>query len=298
MKISETAALEALRALGLSESGLLHSTGIERHLARLRAGEIQSETLAKYAADLATLKSGGTAGIPVNFWDVRSPTMTAQNVSEYGLVNILANPKYAPYRALLAQSYAHFLSKEAAGKSALSAALDILRAAAAYVHAGHTLIMTASLPHLNPEQNTFFLWQQLLTGANRAIPVLGNFYSHGIWARFNMVEIQRYATGRDLEPNSTWGVSGFSQAFVGHEHNNNQVEHMAISAVSSAILRVPLIALNLFEVASWMPLRRAPYGEMRGDINLNNAVVYELFPGFTAANPEPAITRFAKAVGN
>ncbi len=295
--MTETQITNSLRALGLSQSGLLRSTGIDRHLARLKAGEITPDTLNQYAADLGTLTSGSSANIPANFWDVRSPAMTAANLTEYVLVGRLAAPNLSPYRSLLGQAYGSFTALQSGQITALAAALDILRVVTAYVHAGNPLPMTETMPGLNPEQNALFLWQQVLTGANRAVPVLGEFYTHGIWEHFNVVEMQRYALGRDLDPNAAWGITGFAPAFIGHPRNNNQVEHMAISAISSTILRVPLLALNLFEIASWMPLRRAPYGEMRGDINLNNAVVYDLLPGFKVTNPEPAITRFAVAVG-
>ena len=86
-------AIERLRALGLSESGVLGSTGVAQHQQRLRDGAVSLQMLDEYAASLeriAARASVGARAISIDFWDVCSPEMRRAHYDEYRMARTLA----------------------------------------------------------------------------------------------------------------------------------------------------------------------------------------------------------------
>ncbi len=86
-------AIERLRALGLSESSLLGSTGVAQHQRRLRDKAVSLQTLDEYAASLERIAAQANAGEhahSMDFWDVCSPEMRRAHYDEYRMARTLA----------------------------------------------------------------------------------------------------------------------------------------------------------------------------------------------------------------
>ena len=153
---------------GLSESAVLKSTGIARHIARAESKVVSRDTLMRYAADLRVLTQASVTNdgvIPANFWDVRTPAMEADWWDEYTFAHRLAKPEYREYVSLLGRCYRHLWAfKEREKGTAVATALAILRETAGYVSDGNRVEMTNARPGLRPRQQAVFLWQQIEIG--------------------------------------------------------------------------------------------------------------------------------------
>jgi hypothetical protein len=183
-------AIERLSALGLSESSLLGSTGLAQHRRRLRDGAVSPQTLDEYAASLERIVARANAGehpIPVDFWDVCSPAIRRAYYDEYRMARTLALPELAPYLALLGLAFARFALMKSGADTAVAAALAVLEDSSAYIRAGHSTRMIRALPWLDQPQQALVLWQQVLTGSTRRLPLVGlEVIPHGMWGRFNV----------------------------------------------------------------------------------------------------------------
>jgi hypothetical protein len=293
-------AIERLRALGLSESCVLGSTGVAQHQRRLRDGAISSQTLDEYAASLELIvvrASVGEHGIPVDFWDGCSPEMRRAHYDEYRMAQILDQPDFRPYLALLARAFARFAVMKSGADTAVATALAILEDTSAYIRAGHSTRMIRALPWLDQPQQALVLWQQVLTGSTRRLPLVGlEVIPHGMWGRFNVTTMWQYTRGRGGERAALWGVSGFHPDYVGPASNNNQIEHMAISAVTQRVFHVPALALSAVEYAQWKLQRGVEESEARADSALNEAVARNLLPYYSVNNPRRAAERLMQAL--
>jgi len=301
-------AIERLRALGLSESGVLGATGVARHQQRLSDGAVSSQKLDEYAASLERIvaRSGaGEHGIPVDFWDVCSPEMRRAHYDEYRMARTLAQPDLQPWLALLGRAFERF-ARMKSGKSgadtAVATALAILEHVSAYVRAGNSTrmisAMISALPWLDQPQQALVLWQQILTGSTRRLPLIGlEVIPHGMWGRFNVTTMWKYASGTGGERAALWGVSGFHPDYVGLASNNNQIEHMAISAVTQRVFHVPVVALSTIEYAQWRLERGVKQGEARADIALNHAIARDFLPYYSVDNPTRAAARLIEVLG-
>lgn len=285
--------METLVALGLSEEGPLQATGVRGHRERLAAGRVTSQELEQYARDLKTLCAAtarGGGAVPIAFWDVRSQSMSALGLTEYALVHRLAGAEFAPYLELLGRAYGRLVRwKQTATGTAVATALEILGDCANYVRGGGSLQMTATRPHLRPEEAAILLWQQIVAGTTRSIHGR-EVYSHSFWGRHNVVEMWNFETGSEASVTEVWGLSGFAPRFVGDPRNRNQIEHMTISAVAQRTLHIPLFALNLLETVEWLT-RRCSLGECHADQAVNRAVGRDLCRHFTLDAPEAACHR-------
>lgn len=291
-------AVERLRALGLSERGALSSTGVAQHQRQRAEGTITPRTLDLYATSLERIVARASVGehaIPVDFWDVCSPAMRHARYDEYRMARTLAQPDLQSYLALLGRAFDRFVAmKSGAGAMAVAAALAILEDASAYIRSGHSTRTVRALPWLNQPQQTLVLWQQLLTGSTRRLPVIGlEIIPHGIWGRFNVATIWRYAS---VGSDAAWGVSGFHPDYVGPATNANQIEHMAISAVTQLMYHVPVAALSAVEYAQWRLQRGVEEDEARADIALNHAIARDLLPYFSVDNPARSVERLMQTL--
>lgn len=291
-------ALERLRALGMSEHGALGSIGVARHQQRRVDGTITPRMLDVYAAALERIRVCARAGdhaIPVDFWDVCSPAMRRAGYDEYRMAQTLAQPDLQPYLALLGRAFVRFAAmKGDADQTAVATALAILEDTSAYIRAGHSTCTIRALPWLNQPQQALVLWQQLLTGSTRRLPLLGlEIIPHGVWGRFNVASMWRY-TGAGS--GAAWSVSGFHPDYVGPASNDNQIEHMAISAVTQRVFHAPVVALSLVEYTQWRFQSGVQEGEARADMALNVAIARDLLPYYSVHNPARACARLAFAL--
>jgi hypothetical protein len=291
-------AIARLRALGLSEDGVLGSTGVARHQQRRAEGTITPPMLDLYATSLERIVARASAGeyaIPVDFWDVCSLAMRRARYDEYRMARTLAKPDLQPYLALLGRAFGRFAAmKTGADTTATATALAILEDVSAYIRSGASTRPIHALPWLDQPQQAFVLWQQILTGSTRRLPLVGlEVIPHGMWGRFNVVMMWRQANaGSD----ATWGVSGFHADYVGLESNANQIEHMAISAVAQRVFHIPVVALSAVEYAQWRLQTGVEEGEARADMALNHAIARDLLPYYSVDNPARACARLAQAL--
>lgn len=283
---------EQLTGAGLRETGLLHSTGIAAHHARWEQGQIEAATLVQYAHDLNALnaltKEEGSS-LPAAFWDVQSDAMRTAGISEYAFVHTLSQPEYAPYVQFLGRCHVCAMEwRRDPQQSAVATALHLLRESCAYVRSTHILMMVAIRPRMTTAQRGIVLWQQVVTGAGREIPyVHRDAYTHGVWGRFNVVEMAQYATGTETGADAFWGLSGFDAHFIRDATNTNQIEHATISALAQIVLRLPCLLLDLLEDAEWI-LHKGTYQASQGDKALNRAVARHFCPLFDVNDPQPA----------
>ncbi|MCA9902997.1 MAG: hypothetical protein KC547_03995 [Anaerolineae bacterium] len=277
---------QRLRAVGLAESGYLSSTGIATHLQRLRDKEVSLEALENYADDLEALTQiSGQYGqpIPVTFWDVRTEDMTQNNLTEYDAVHAITGPD-SPYLALISRAYNRLYDLKTSPETdtALDAALDIFQYTVAY----YVLVSPVDFDNLDDEQRAEIakgivgVWQQVLVSSTRANPLTGKpMFSHSVFGHFNISSMWRYHVGADIGVGEIWGVSGFDQRFVGEPENNNQVEHMSISATLQLVLAEPLEVLNGIEERDILTGRESRV-QAQADQNVNSAIAFEFIPYF------------------
>jgi hypothetical protein len=295
-----TDAIERLRALGLSENGVLGSTGIATHRQRMRDGTISAGMLDRYAIALERIVSRASAGehvIPVDFWDACSPEMRRAHYDEYRLARTLAQSDLHPYLALLGRAFERFAAMKSGVDTAVATALAILEDTSAYIRSGGSTRMIRALPWLDQPQQALVLWQQILTGSTRRLPAIGlEVIPHGMWGRFNVTTMWQYRREVGGARSALWGVTGFHPDYVGPTSNNNQIEHMAISAVTQRVFHVPVVALSAVEYAQWRLQPGVEEGEARADIALNHAVARGLLPYYTVDNPHRAVEQLVQAL--
>lgn len=288
-----------LRAIGLSETASLDSTGIQTHLQRLRDGEVDANTLLLYADDLEALNlftAAAGAQIPTDFWDSQTEFHKSTGVDEYTLVRESAMPGSEPYIGLLAQAFGRFLAfkdGEATGEdTALDAALDILPMLEAYDEAIYGGAPAADNPAelTGRAQGKLMVWQSLIAGTSRTNPLTGEaLFSHGIFGHNSIPEMWRHAQGENISVSEVWGLSGFAPQFVGTPRNANQIEHMSISAYLQFVMDEPLTVLNGIEQEK-LVRGHADAAEAHADMALNRAIADEFAP-FYATQPEQAVER-------
>jgi hypothetical protein len=297
---SPAGAIERLRALGLSEGSILGSTGVAQHQRRLRDGAVSLHMLDEYAASLERIVAWANAGehpIPADFWDVCSPAMRRAHYDEYHMARMLALPELAPYLVLLGRAFARFAVMKSGAGTAVASALAILEDTSAYIRSGASTRMIRALPWLDQPQQALVLWQQVLTGSTRRLPLVGlEIIPHGMWGRFNVATMWQYAPGMGGARAASWGVSGFHSDYVGPASNNNQIEHLAISAVTQRVFHVPALALWAVEYAQWKLQRGVEESEARADSALNEAVACDFLPYYSVSNPRRAAEQLIQAL--
>ncbi|MFN2248564.1 MAG: hypothetical protein ACK2U4_15795 [Candidatus Promineifilaceae bacterium] len=280
-----------LENAGLKDGPYLDATGVSGHLARLRNGEVDQLALESYARDLQTLNERTAewgAPIPASFWDVRDSNMEEGNVTEYKLVNALAQPELESYVGLMAQSYERFkIFKEnevqGADDSALDAALDILHLTIDYIE-----VAVGPLPEDASEeeklvraQNAMRTWQALIAGTTRYNPLTsGAMVAETLSSRETVMAMWRHETGEQAGNSEIWGVSGFAPRFVGNEANINQVEHMSISMFIQLVDQEPVAVLNLQEDKELLTGHSNSEEMANADKALNEAVATQFVPDF------------------
>ncbi len=284
---------DALRQLGMSDDGRFGSTGVREHLRRLGQGTVSAPLLAAYVRDLqrlSQLSAEGGMALPADYWDVKPQGSRGQGFDEYSMARLLAGASFESYVRLLGQSYQRaYAFREQNADDAVTAALDLLRYSVDYVRSGGTAAVMAGLAALPPESQAIFLWQRLVAGTTRSSPILKvTVFSHGIWGRHNVVEMWRFRSGAHIEHMDFWGMNGLHQRFIGDPTNNNQIEHLVISAVMQITLGMPVLFLNLLEDAQWI-LQQAPNVHRLSDQAVNNAVAYDLKPRFNLAQADAVI---------
>ena len=272
-----------LAETGLSQSGVIKSTGLNAHLERLARGEISEAQLRAYAEHLKVLNHFSGGEIPVDFWDV-----VYDGASEYLQVAQIATR--GDYVSLLARALVRFkLFKDAPTAqmdTAVNATVDLLGMTANYVTA-HPVHALLHIKGETPAQQTIYLWQRLLTGTTRTIRGKET-YSHGAWARHNVVELYTYFIRQYLHHEDAWGVSGFKHSLVGDdERNRNQVEHLGISAVVQHVISPGIFSwvfLNIVEIGQLVLLREVNFAQAWADIGINQ-VAWRALNGFDTSNP-------------
>ena len=248
-------ALEArLLAVGLHPTGLLNDLGIDGHMARLAAGEVDASTLDAYADAIETLSARSAARgqpLPPTLWDVSTPALREAGWTIYTLTDALASDAGAVHVALLSDAYSAFLAHR---PNALEGALAILPLARAYVETLPEDARAEHEPHAQTDgEATLLIWQALLSGTSRHNPLTHRpLWSHGYVGHFSVPHIHQYATGEGLTTDQVWGVAGFNPSLVGSPSNQNQVEHLGISALLQGVAHVPGAVLSAVEALEVM----------------------------------------------
>lgn len=292
---TEASLAARLRAAGLRETPILNNTAIAGHLTRYRSDEVGAETLDRYAAELKAL--GAFSGddevrIPAAFWDVRTQEMSAGKVTEYGMVNSLAQPEMANYVRWMTNSFARFTKfkrAQAQGEqdTALDAALDTLHLTLDYLDR-QLKPLPANAPSAQRKkraEQAMRMWQNIVAGTTRTNPLTKKpMVAHPLSSRFTVMEMWRYASNDQSGDAQLWGVSGFAERFVGDAVNNiNQVEHMSISAFLQLVLHEPRFVLNAEEEFELLSGHSHNTAMGRADMNLNRAIATEFAPYFADA---------------
>jgi hypothetical protein len=286
-----------LTAAGLSEHGTLGSVGIAGHLAHLRAGAVSAKRLVAYARDLTCIaRHTLPAGIPVDAWDV-PPDQHSGTSDVYAVAQVLAQPEHLAYLGYLAQAFRRFARfQRGDGTTAVMTVLDLLLVAARAVQAGVALPPLAPVRERTRDQQALFLWQQIAVGSTRWAPIIHYpLVPHTAFSRCNVATLWQYAQGRAQSLSALWGVSGFHAGYIGDPHNDNQIEHLTITAVMQGVFGVGLGILNALEWGERLS-PHVPAAEMHADIALNRAVASVLLPAFTSHAPERAVLRMRAAL--
>lgn len=244
---------QRLSESGLHPNGLLSDLGVDDHLARLAAGEVDGATLLSYAdaIDVLTARSEARGQrLPPPLWDVSTSALLDAGWTVYTLTAALASDEGVIHVNLLSDAYGAFLSTR---PDALEGALDLLPLVRTYVVSLPQEARAERIDHATTDgEATLLIWQALLSGTSRQNPITHRpLWSHGFVGHFSVPHIHQYATGEGLTPSQVWGVGGFDPNFVGAPSNTNQVEHMGISSLLQGVVHVPsavLSAAEAFEV--------------------------------------------------
>lgn len=270
---------QRLLAVGIHPTGRLSDLGVDDHMARLANGEVTAGQLLSYAQAIETiskhtLKRGQP--LPPTLWDVSTPALREAGWTVYGLTMALASDAGLVHVNLLSDAYAAFFRSR---PNALRGALDLLPLARAYVTAlPEAARAERSVYARSDGEATILIWQALLSGTTRQNPLTHRpLWSHGFVGHFSVPHIHQYATGRGATPSAIWGVEGFDPSFVGPASNNNQVEHMGISALLQGIVHIPGAVLNAVEAIEVFVDHEDP-AAARADRALNRIVREVLVP--------------------
>lgn len=286
-----------LAAAGLSEHGTLGSVGIAGHMAHVRAGAVTEAQLRTYASNLTRIAHHTErAGIPVDAWDVPSAIRRGKG-NVYQMAHVLAQPEHAAYLTFIARAFRRFARfKRGDGSTAVATVLDLLLLAARTVQSGAALPPLAPVRRRSRDQQALFLWQQIAVGSTRWVPIIRYpLVPRTVFSRCNVATLWQYAEGRAQSLSALWGLSGFHDGYIGDPHNDNQIEHLTITAVMQGVFGVGLGILNLLEWGERMS-PHVPSAEMYADIALNRAVAGVLLPAFTSHAPERAVLRMRAAL--
>lgn len=287
---------QRLLAVGLHPTGQLSDLGVDDHLARLAAGEVDAATLGAYADAIEALSATNTdrgQSLPPTLWDVSTPALRDAGWTVYTLTEALASEDGAVHVALLSDAYAAFLEHR---PNALDGALALLPLSRAYVDTLPEGARAERERHAQTDgQATLLIWQALLSGTSRHNPLTHRpLWSHGYVGHFSVPHIHQYATGEGLTASQVWGVEGFSPAFVGPPANSNQVEHLGISALLQGVAHVPgavLTATEAFEVF----IDHEDPAAAQADRALNEAVRTVLLPRIEG-DPDALVSALAEAL--
>lgn len=282
-----------LLAAGLNPQPLLGDTAVEKHLRRLNRGAVDAGLLSAYGRDLRHLTAVSAAAgrpIPAPFWDVYIRPMRLQGVTEYELVQRMAAPGMVPYVRLLARSYerfAAFKADEAAGTgdTAVDAALDILLLVIDHLEAeqGPLPPDAPAAQRAQRAEEALLLWQTIVSGRSREHPLTGQpMVAPTLLNRLTVMEMWRYEQGLRAPNSTVWGVSGFAPPFVGDPLNENQVDHLAISALLQTGLGQSLLLLDLEEDRELWNGHTLNAATARADKALNRVVAEQFAPTFAA----------------
>lgn len=278
-----SASLEDIRAAlldaGLNATPILGDTGVTAHLARFEAGAISAENLLAYAEDLNILSQRSAANgatIPAAFWDVDTPALAKNGWTSFAIAAHLADDRGRPYFDLLSEAYARFLAYRSgndAEDTALDAAFDILDLSHAYVLSLPDDRRLQHGPKLRSvEAATLMAWQTVVAGTTRRLPGFGQpVFEHGFVGRFSVKTIYQYDVKTAMSVGDVWGTSGFKDRFVGPAENNNQIEHLTISALLQVVALTPVSVLDALELEKVI-VGTSSDGEAKADIALNNAI--------------------------
>lgn len=287
---------QRLLAVGLHPTGQLSDLGVEDHLARLEAGEVDAATLGAYADAIEALSATSAdrgQALPPTLWDVSTPALRDAGWTVYTLTEALASEEGAVHVALLSDAYAAFLEHR---PNALDGALALLPLSRAYVDTLPESARAERERHAQTDgQATLLIWQALLSGTSRHNPLTHRpLWSHGYVGHFSVPHIHQYATGEGLTASQVWGVEGFNPVFVGPPTNSNQVEHLGISALLQGVAHVPgavLTATESFEVF----IDHEDPAAAQADRALNEAVRTVLLPHI-AGDPDALVSALAEAL--
>jgi hypothetical protein len=259
---------------------------------------------AKSLEEAGSFSSRGSAGFSVRRTVRREAPLAEKFISrrsaeqdEYAVAHAFSQPEYLEYVRLLGRCYGHLCDfKAGRNGTAVTTALTLLRETAAYVCAGHCRDMASTCPAAKPEQQAIFLWQQIVAGTNRQVPYIHrDAYTHGAWGRFNVVAMWQFSIGAKASVDEVWGLSGFSEPFIGDATNTNQIEHMTITALAQIVLGIPAVLLVVLEEMEWM-LRKGTYAASKADERVNRAVARHFRPLFRLEDPGPACEALEQAL--
>ncbi|WP_299751810.1 hypothetical protein [uncultured Tateyamaria sp.] len=287
---------QRLLAVGLHPTGQLSDLGVDDHLARLEAGEVDTATLGGYADAIEVLSATSTdrgQALPPTLWDVSTPALRDAGWTVYTLTDALASEEGAAHVALLSDAYAAFLEHR---PNALEGALALLPLSRAYVDTLPESARAERERHAQTDgQATLLIWQALLSGTSRHNPLTHRpLWSHGYIGHFSVPHIHQYAMGEGLTASQVWGVEGFNPTFVGPSANSNQVEHLGISALLQGVAHVPGAVLTATEAFEVFVDHEDP-AAAQADRALSDAVRTVLLPGIEG-DPGALVSALAEAL--
>lgn len=268
-----------LLAVGLHPTGLLSDLGVDDHMERLASDEVTSEVLLQYADAIEALSQrslGKGQALPPTLWDVTTPALRESGWTVYSLTIALASKEGEVHTDLLTNAYTAYLRTR---PNALEGALSLLPLARAYVEAlPEAARAERDLYAKTDGEATLLIWQALLSGTSRHNPLTHKpLWSHGYVGHFSVPHIHQYATDKGALQSEIWGVEGFDTTFVGAASNNNQVEHLGISALLQGVAGVPGALLNAVEALEVMVDHEDP-AAANADRALNRVVQEILVP--------------------
>ncbi|MEM8540449.1 MAG: hypothetical protein AAGF25_05780 [Pseudomonadota bacterium] len=278
--VVEAEAIEArLLAVGLHPTGLLSDLGVDDHMARLANKEVSSDILMQYADAIEALSERSMSQgqpLPPSLWDVTTKALQESGWTVYSLTMALASKDGEIHVDMLSNSYGAYLQTR---PNALEGALSLLPLARAYVEALPEQARAERAAYAQTDgEATLLIWQALMSGTSRHNPLTHTpLWSHGYVGHFSVPHIHQYATGKGALQSDVWGVGGFNEMFVGVDSNNNQVEHLGISALLQGVAGVPGALLNAIEALEVMVDHENPIAA-NADRALNRVVQEILVP--------------------
>ena len=272
--------------IGLSNASFMNSTGIQNHVERLCRGEVTGAVLDTYISQLESLTDIGHQfgqPVPVALWDVQTPEMQVENVSEYEAINTLVNSELE-YAQLLIRAYNRFyiFKQNQSRDTALDTALDIFLYTVEYYEQVTNLDFGTIDAEAKEEIGIAIIqtWQQIIGSTARTNPLNGDpLFPFNMFSHFNVTDMWRQHTRQNIFIGLIWGVSGFDLHFVGDLQNSNQVEHLAMSMALQYVYNYSVVLLNTLEVRDTLNGKQQPVMSL-ADQNINNIIASEFLPLF------------------